>query len=31
MNNVFYKDDPEYPSLLIQAEGAPKQLYYKGN
>lgn len=30
-NNVFYKDDREYPQLLKQIKGAPKQLYYKGN
>ena len=31
MENVFYKDDPEYPELLKKTKGAPKQLYYKGN
>ena len=31
MGNVFHKDDPEYPKLLKQIKGAPKQLYYKGN
>ena len=30
-NNVFHKDDPEYPKLLKQIKGAPKQLYYKGS
>ena len=32
MDNVFYKDDEEYPELLRQVgKDAPKQLYYKGN
>ena len=31
MDNVFYKDDPEYPKLLKETKGAPKQLYYKGS
>ena len=31
INNVFYRDDEEYPELLRQIKGAPKQLYYKGN
>ena len=31
MENVFYKEDSEYPKLLRKTKGAPKQLYYKGN
>jgi len=32
MNNVFYKDDPEYPELLRRiGKEAPKQLYFKGS
>ncbi|MCG2809053.1 MAG: DNA-processing protein DprA [Candidatus Portnoybacteria bacterium] len=28
---IIYKDDKEYPELLKQIKGAPKQLYYKGD
>ena len=29
MEGVFYKEDPQYPKLLKQIKGAPKQLYCK--
>jgi len=28
---IIYKEDGEYPELLKQTKGAPKQLYYKGD
>ena len=30
MDNVVYQDDKEYPELLKEIKGAPKQIYYKG-
>jgi len=29
MKGIFYKEDREYPELLKQTKGAPKQLYFK--